>query len=238
EMEFIDEMRFISGFYANLSDPDTVAAILDYEAPSQLQAMINDGIITENADGKIATSFDTAEVTTTPDTLVVKLIEDYSADDYTFVYTAVYTYSDFGNAKPEISADAKSHAADAKEFHEYMQKAEMIGDLMGEYIDSVSGRATLMVVQGMSSDLVMEVAWADSAFETYYWRMSCDIDVNNLTLNYTDCESYVVKVDANGNETSKTIYNDGKGYFSLYGDVIKWNGAEEPSCQNCEFVLM
>ena len=105
-------------------------------------------------------------------------------------------------------------------------------DLSGTYNDSVSKRARANVDDsGETADVV--VSWSSSADEGSVWRMTCKKEGNRLV--YTDCEKTTYSLDDSGDDVSVVEFTDGKGYFTVSGDKLLWDGAAEESCKKCVF---
>ena len=105
-------------------------------------------------------------------------------------------------------------------------------DLSGTYNDSVSKRARANVDDsGETADVV--VSWSSSVDEGSVWRMTCKKEGNRLV--YTDCEKTTYSLDDSGDDVSVVEFTDGKGYFTVSGDKLLWDGAAEESCKKCVF---
>ena len=63
--------------------------------------------------------------------------------------------------------------------------------------------------------------------------MTCKKEGNRLV--YTDCEKTTYSLDDSGDDVSVVEFTDGKGYFTVSGDKLLWDGAAEESCKKCVF---
>lgn len=103
--------------------------------------------------------------------------------------------------------------------------------ISGEYADSVSQRATL-IVTAEEDEAEFTISWANSADETVEWKMDVTKGEDSL-LYYTDCEKTVYSADG---ET--TEYEDGEGYFEYVDGKLLWTGAAEENCKACVFEII
>ena len=106
--------------------------------------------------------------------------------------------------------------------------------LAGEYMDAWSGRARLTAEVNDDGVLVIEVDWADSAFELVRWTMSASL-LEDGRFSYEDCAERVISYDDNGNESAATVYDKGQGYFTVSGNTLLWDGASDEHCRQCIF---
>ncbi|HBL41515.1 MAG TPA: hypothetical protein DDY98_08160 [Ruminococcaceae bacterium] len=108
-------------------------------------------------------------------------------------------------------------------------------NLVGDYQDSVSGRASATVeLDADGETLKIDVSWANSASETVEWSMTATL-TNDNRLVYTDCKNDSVIYADNGTETRTGIYKDGSGYFTAENGKLLWNGAADANCKSCVF---
>lgn len=111
--------------------------------------------------------------------------------------------------------------------------------LSGNYADSVSQRATAVIVEQPEEDedeIWVQISWANSAFETYVWTMECEKTADGK-LTYDDCEKVIVTTDEYESTTEKEVYEDGTGYFTIQDGKLLWNGASEAECKDCVFEI-
>lgn len=105
-------------------------------------------------------------------------------------------------------------------------------DLSGTYNDSVSKRARANLDDsGETVDVV--VSWSSSAEEGSVWRMTCKKEGDRLV--YFDCEKTTYSINDSQEDVSVVEFKDGKGYFTVSGDTILWDGASEEYCKKCVF---
>ncbi len=107
-----------------------------------------------------------------------------------------------------------------------------IEDLSGNYNDSVSKRARA-TVKDSGDAAEITVSWSSSADDGSVWKMNCKKEGNRLV--YTDCSKTVYSVNESGDDVSKAEYVNGKGYFTVNGNTLLWDGAAEESCRECKF---
>ena len=110
-----------------------------------------------------------------------------------------------------------------------------IAYLAGDYMDSVSERATLSAVANEDDSLGITVRWSSSAFEYTVWKMNAYVGEDGL-LNYTDCVMQNIVCLDDGSEEIETVYENGEGFFGQNEGVLYWNGAADENCAECEFI--
>ena len=108
-------------------------------------------------------------------------------------------------------------------------------DLVGEYNDSFSQRAS-MTVEALygSNSYRVTVFWGSTATESTIWTMTAHMDADGL-LSYTDgtCENH--SVEADGSEKMETVAENESGFFTPKEGKLLWNGAPDESCVDCVF---
>ena len=110
--------------------------------------------------------------------------------------------------------------------------------LPGEYQDSWSGRATMIVSENGGDSVRILVSWPNSASEIVYWDLTASFAEDGL-LYYTGTKNTAV-YNEDGTEHEKTLLNgEESGYFSVdENGTIFWNGASEENCLECSFEKM
>lgn len=108
--------------------------------------------------------------------------------------------------------------------------------LVGDYQDSVSQRAN-MTTWLTNGGLAIRVSWSSSAFQNNEWNMTAVLTADNK-LEYTNCSQFEITYHDNDTHDSKEIYSNQKGYFTIEGNKLIWNGASDEICQACVFERM
>jgi len=71
------------------------------------------------------------------------------------------------------------------------------------------------------------ISGSASAFEHVSWTMSGRLDLDTLTVDYTDCVKTTSVFDEDGNETVTTDYENGTGRITFEGDTLTWQDDQE-----------
>lgn len=114
-------------------------------------------------------------------------------------------------------------------------------EVYADFADSLGGRAVLTARVSATDDtapVIMNIHWANSAFESCTWIMSTDIpgsliinnDLGACKINeflYSDCICYIEKYDENGDVAEyEWLYENGTGSFVVdQGDnglILNW----------------
>ncbi len=142
---------------------------------------------------------------------------------------------------PDGIMDEETYHLIAEEFMSYTEPDATEEDLealavpMGEYQDRISERAWLIASANGMGGVAIEVHWANSAFEYVKWTLNA-FDAGEGRLEYDDCTARVITSNDDGSETTAIVYEKASGYFSYKDGVLCWDGAEDESCRECEFL--
>lgn len=116
-----------------------------------------------------------------------------------------------------------------------VQLKKAMADLVGEYWDETSQRATAKVESIEDGDaLRIVVDWSSSASESSQWVMTARMSEDGM-LYYSDCAQNDYVYDEQGNETVTEISKDGEGYFVVIDGKLAWEGAADEGCRSCVF---
>lgn len=108
-------------------------------------------------------------------------------------------------------------------------------DFAGEYMDSVSQRATMTITKNDEGYEII-VRWANSASEETVWEMS-PVVFEDDKLNYKGENITMYKYDDDGKELivdGATAANN-VGYFEIKEGKLYWTGAAQDICKSCIF---
>lgn len=113
---------------------------------------------------------------------------------------------------------------------ETIQKQHMDDPLVGDYQDTVSGRAYACVERrGDVYNIV--VSWSDSASEYDCWTMYGAIAENDR-LSYAGEEIGHYTYDDEGNETTADVtMSNNLGWFEIKDGMLYWTGAAQEECR-------
>ena len=137
--------------------------------------------------------------------------------------------------KADATRDEAAHAIAVIKTFSATNELPTYEQLAGNYFDATSGRATLEAT-AQEDGLLINVNWANSAFECVEWTMLAKFGENDV-LAYENCTRKLIGSDEKGNESEKVEYENGKGFFTISDGNLLWNGAEEENCRECIFEL-
>ena len=105
-------------------------------------------------------------------------------------------------------------------------------DLVGDYIDTYSQRATAHI-EKEDEGLLIVVSWASSAKETTTWTMHAKLDGYQLTYG----GEYITNItfDDDGNKTEEVTATNNLGYMDIEDGKLYWGGAAQEENRNCVF---
>lgn len=99
---------------------------------------------------------------------------------------------------------------------------DQLKDLVGDYQDPKSQRASLNIARGEGKSLIFTVTWSTSADETTEWKMTGTYDPKTYHFDYANGVKTTIKT-VDGKETKTEVYNNGTGYFSIEGGAMTWH---------------
>lgn len=108
-------------------------------------------------------------------------------------------------------------------------------DYSGKYVDTFAGRAVVTVKKlGDSNQYSISVSWPNSAYQTYEWYMTGEMDATG-TLKYKDGTKTAIEYDKTGGSTSKNVYTKLTGTIKIEDDVLTWTEDKENVAKGNEF---
>lgn len=110
---------------------------------------------------------------------------------------------------------------------------EVYDSLVGEYVDSYSGRA-MATVEKDDKGLVISVSWGSSATETTQWVMHAKLSKDGTKLEYDDetCNNLVYE---DAGVKNIIVYEGKSGSFEIQDSKLAWTGANDENCKPCVF---
>ena len=99
----------------------------------------------------------------------------------------------------------------------------------GEYRCPQAERARALVECGEGSNAIVRITWSGSAWEQAQWLIVGELDLDTLTVSYTDCIKTIVTYGEDGMITDEvTEYKDGTGTIVFdEGTSFTWHDDEE-----------
>lgn len=130
----------------------------------------------------------------------------------------------------DIAAEAEAPAEEEDGQNPFM-------NLIGEYMDTLSERASLHVECIENNRALMIITWANSAFETVEWLFTADYDEETGEITYSDCIKSILTYDEDDNESAIAEYTDGTGMLTVTDDWhLEWRDGTENLI--CDFVFV
>lgn len=110
-------------------------------------------------------------------------------------------------------------------------------ELLGEWIDTVSQRAT-MTVEWTGTQFYVVIHWPDSAYEATEWRMHGDYeDVENGRIAAEYCDRY--RIEAGEDYRYEEFDAEtGHAHITYVNDMLYWFDAEDATGEDCMFERM
>ena len=105
-------------------------------------------------------------------------------------------------------------------------------ELVGEYADSYSQRATATITKE-DDGLYIVVSWSSSANVTDSWTMFGTLD--GYRISYAGEGLHHVEYDEDGNELVADGATNNVGYFDYEDGKLYWTGAGDENNRNCVF---
>ena len=103
--------------------------------------------------------------------------------------------------KADATRDEAAHAIAVIKTFSATNELPTYEQLAGNYFDATSGRATLEAT-AQEDGLLINVNWANSAFENVEWTMLAKYGENDV-LAYENCTRKLIGSDEKGNESEK-----------------------------------
>ncbi|MBQ3404455.1 MAG: hypothetical protein IJG63_03435 [Oscillospiraceae bacterium] len=143
-------------------------------------------------------------------------------------------------AETDAAETDAAETTEAEEDDGYIDGEPYYPDVLGDWQDHVSGRASLTVTSEDENGYVMEVSWGSSAFERRVWNFTGIYDPDTETWSYSDCVCVDETADEGGNVTSETVFENGAGTMAWKieddKDVLIWHDEHSEYDWDNEFV--
>lgn len=97
-----------------------------------------------------------------------------------------------------------------------------------------AGRATLDI-KNEQNGIKAEIQWASSAAEYSKWEYVCEYEKETKRLLCTG-KRLDITVKEDGTEVVKTVYENGKAYFTIVDGKIIWDDKKEDAGRDMEFI--
>ena len=111
-------------------------------------------------------------------------------------------------------------------------------EIIGNYQDSVSQRATMNIAPLGNEDAEVTIRWANSAEETVEWHFSgvCKA-VRGMTIEYSNCTKKIITTVEDGTAVEKVEYENGTGklVFDEENSHPAWTDDQENAGGDCAF---
>lgn len=111
-------------------------------------------------------------------------------------------------------------------------------DIMGNYQDSLSQRATMSIMPLGDEDAEVTIRWGNSAAETVEWHFSgpC-VNAEGLTIEYKNCTKKIITTAEDGTAVEKIEYENGTGklVFDENRSHPVWTDEQENIGERCAF---
>lgn len=112
------------------------------------------------------------------------------------------------------------------------ERQDPAAELAGEY---VCDRCSITVAVAENGTLTFSVAWNGSLNELGVWEMHGAYDAETGTVDYSDCESYVLSDDEDGTQIRTDCYENGAGRFIFRDGTLLWEDEQEHMADNMIF---
>ena len=125
---------------------------------------------------------------------------------------------------------------------DWLTFSEDPNNLAGEWIDTVSERATLSVFYDEFAEngnpYSVIISWANSAFETYEWFFTGTFeDIDDGCIVSTDCVKTIIRFseDEEMEFALETVYENGVCRLTLLDGLLYWQDHSENAGKDCAF---
>lgn len=147
------------------------------------------------------------------------------------------------DASEADTAETDAAETDAEETAEedgYIDDEPYFPDIIGDWQDRVSQRATLSVLSEENGRYEMEISWGSSATERRVWHFTGIYDPDSQTWTYDDCVCVDKIADSSGSETDQPVFENGTGTMVWKieddHDVLVWHDDHSEYDWDNEFV--
>ena len=108
--------------------------------------------------------------------------------------------------------------------------------LEGDWEDTVSQRAGMVITEEDDGTYHVRISWGASAFESAVWEFSGIFDADSGVLEYTDCVKKEVFWEDDGSVGSENIlFSGGSGSIVLKDGMISWKDDTDDEGSECLF---
>ena len=111
--------------------------------------------------------------------------------------------------------------------------SKIVKDLVGDYYDTTSQRATAQASLIDINTLGIDVTWSSSENEYDEWIVETNYEYDRLT--YSNISHLKVTTDENGNTDIKDLQDYCEGYFEIKDSKLLWTGSGNKQTSSCEF---
>ena len=97
-------------------------------------------------------------------------------------------------------------------------------------------RASIQVEAKGKDEALFTINWSSSAFEHCEWVMSGKLDLDKLTVDYSDGVKRTIVYTSEGELDSDNVdYEDGSGTFTFSGNTVTWKDNKEGAADGMVF---
>ena len=127
------------------------------------------------------------------------------------------------SSEAEITVDLSEDTQFVAVFDIDMDGQNPVMNFIGEY---ASDRAHATVEADGMEDALITIEWGGSAWEQAVWVMSGKLDLDTLTVDYTDCYKTIETYDSDGEMVDEVMeYENGTGRITFNNDgTFTWKG--------------
>ncbi len=180
--------------------------------------------------------------------------EDMPSGDYPYLEEFIALVNSVSDPPTFVYEDAAQWDAYFTEMYDAWQAGEIFqeivtdengvpvfdtrGDvLVGRWRESIAGRGVIDISSAGGAHFNIEIAWADSAFTTYYWYCYGIYDAAQGGIAYNSgCQVEETYDEQDVPPTTTVMYEDGSGLFLLTEEGIIWEDYKENAGEDCVFI--
>ena len=149
-----------------------------------------------------------------------------SDEEYDAYYKSLYDEWKAGNIFTFITEDANGVPV----------VEDRSKDFVGDWIDSVSERATMKITSNDGVYFDVEINWADSAADSTQWRMTGTYDPNENAIEYNSGQKIsITDPELSGDVKNELVYEDGSGLLKLEDGKLLWQDDKEEAAERTAF---
>lgn len=109
-------------------------------------------------------------------------------------------------------------------------------DLVGEYQDETSQRATMTVTPDGEDHYQVEIVWGGSATEMAVWTFEGDFDYASGMLTYDNGRKVIDDFKEDGSQSEEVVYEGSKGALMYYDEGLHWQDDKDDTGKDCHFI--